>query len=453
MAKLNNLVFFLRKRIFRYNTWGLYKEILNNQKLSDDELSAINWEKRKKIVTHAYNNTIFYRKKYDNAGFHPNDLVHPDIFEKIPVLTKDEVRNNSSGMLEAGIDTKHIMKSVTGGSTGNPLLVYHDLRFPNEILGWRMLNWWGLCPMEMTATVYRIISSLNNNSFFKRLRQWPARCIYLDASNMSSKSISCFIDEFVKLKPTVLMGYVGAVEHLAAYIVDNSIEVPSPRLVWVTSAPVSASQRLLFKQAFGAPVLDQYGCCEIYWLAAQCPTSHGLHFFYDARHIEFLDDKKNIVPMGTYGEVALTDLENYAFPLIRYLNGDRGRWIGQSCTCGSSLPLIDSVKGRITDSVILPDGSCLSGDYFTTIFDAFPQAVRQFQICQHLDKSITLKIVPNEAYLQSSEEIELVLKKIKNIVDGQVDINLMRVNSISHDRGKTRYVINEGVKRERTYEG
>lgn len=438
-----DLIFNLKKHIKGYDSWKTYQRLLNNQTLSSDELQEINWQKRKRLITHAYNNTTFYRKKYDSVGFHPNDLIHPDVFEKIPVLTKDEIRKNSNEMFEIGISTKFLKKSVTGGSTGKPIEVYHDLRFPSQTLGWRMLNWWGLSPAEKQAIIYRITPSLNNNSWSTRLRQWPARNIYLDASNMTKSRMNNFIKEYVQLKPTIIMGYVGAVEYLATYILDNNIQLKPPQLIWVTSSPVSVSQRLLFKQAFSAPVLDQYGCCEVYWLAAQCPVGEGLHFFYDARHIEFLDSKYQNVPLGDYGEVALTDLENYAFPLIRYLNGDSGRWSPQSCTCGCNLPLIDSIKGRITDNLILPDGSSLAGDYLTTIFDNFPHAVKQFQVFQHTNASITLKVVPNVTYEQSVQEIKQVIKNLINKVDKQVAVRLLEVDSIPHDKGKTRFIIKE----------
>ena len=211
----------------------------------------------------------------------------------------------------------------------------------------------------------------------------------------------------------------------------------------MTSAPVSVAQRRLIERAFHAPVADQYGCCEIYWLAAECPQSHGgLHAFEDMRHIEFLDEKGARVPHGEDGRIVLTDLCNRAFPLIRYENGDRGRWIkSRQCGCGRSLPLMDSVKGRETDSFVLPNGTCMAGDVMTTLFDDCPDAVCQFQVVYKPNALLTLRVSPNRNHPDSARQIQSVLRRLEHLTLKSVPIALDMVDHIPHDRGKTRYVV------------
>jgi phenylacetate-CoA ligase len=252
-----------------------------------------------------------------------------------------------------------------------------------------------------------------------------------------------FLQAYRKLKPSLLGGYVGGVEFFAQHVLEKELSIPAPKLTWVSSAPVTDVQRQTLRRAFSAPVLDQYGCCEIYWLAAQCPQSRGLHFFLDGRFIEFLDDKNRTVPKTQLGRIALTDLENYAFPLIRYVNEDEGRWLDKTCACGRPFPLIDAVRGRVTERVLLPNGTCLSGDYLTTIFDNFPQSVKQFQLHQQEDYSIRLKVVPNDKHAEAEQEIREVESILREKTQGLAAIEIQKVPRIPHDRGKTRFIISD----------
>jgi phenylacetate-CoA ligase len=149
------------------------------------------------------------------------------------------------------------------------------------------------------------------------------------------------------------------------------------------------------------------------------------------------------VPKTQLGRIALTDLENYAFPLIRYVNEDEGRWLDKTCACGRPFPLIDAVRGRVTERVLLPNGTCLSGDYLTTIFDNFPQSVKQFQLHQQEDYSIRLKVVPNDKHAEAEQEIREVESILREKTQGLAAIEIQKVPRIPHDRGKTRFIISD----------
>jgi phenylacetate-CoA ligase len=197
------------------------------------------------------------------------------------------------------------------------------------------------------------------------------------------------------------------------------------------------------QSAFCAPVYDQYGCGEVFWLGAQCMASDDLHVFSDARHIEFLDDNGDAATIGQYGCVAVTDLENYVFPLIRYVNGDCGAAVPGLCACGVKLPLMAAVKGRVTDSLHLPNGGIISGDYLTTMFDDDPTCVKAFQVFQRSDFSVDLRVILNEAEQGSDERVSRVMKKLRGRTNNLIPIRTVYVTNIDIDRGKTRYVVSQ----------
>jgi phenylacetate-CoA ligase len=323
------------------------------------------------------------------------------------------------------------------------VVVCHDKRFALEPLQWRMMSWWGVGPGEDAAFAWRALVPSKLARFRKQVLLWPTRRLFLDASFVSQASMEAFLRQCQAVRPALLQGYVGALDSFADYVIENAIDFPAPKAVWVTASPISTTQRAKMQAAFRAPVYDQYGCGEIYQLAAQCAESEHLHVFYDERCIEFLDHSGRSVGLGEQGQIALTDLENYVFPLIRYINGDGGAPIAGRCTCGVSLPLMSAVKGRTTDHLRMPDGGVIIGDVVTTIFDDDPHCVKAFQVYQKKDFSVDVRVVVNPTEPDANERISRVVEKLSAKAHGLVKVRSVNMAQIDSDRGKTRFVISE----------
>ncbi|MHB9028472.1 MAG: phenylacetate--CoA ligase family protein [Candidatus Latescibacterota bacterium] len=434
---------FWLKQLVRPGALSFYEKLAGNQYLSPDELAAVNWAARKKILTHAYDTSPYYAHKYKISGLHPHDIKRPEDWDTIPVLSKEEIRNNFKRIISTTIAEEKLRAVSTGGSTGQPLKVLHDMRYPLEALGWRMLSWWGGHSGEDAAFCWRLQNKTRTASLVNALLWWPTRRIWIDASCISENSIHKFLKDFNRIKPAYFQGYTGAIHHVAKYILENSLPIYHPRFVWGTASPVSAVQRGDIEKAFNAPLYDQYGCCEIFWLAAECKEKRGLHVFSDARHVEFTDADGATVSPGRPGNVIITDLLNYGFPLIRYQNGDTGSALSQTCSCGITLPLISQIKGRISDSIKLPNGNIISGDYVTTLFDNYPDSVHEFQVRQHSDYSITIYAVPGTSLALLNKILEKVKNEMKTRTGGQIFISHEIVKEINSDRGKTRFIISD----------
>ena len=420
-----------------------YSVLKHNESLSPDELAELNWQKRLRLLKFAYEEVPYYRAKFDSIGLVPQDIRTREQWEVVPTLKKCDLVKHFNDLLVKCANPRWLQRSSTGGSTGEPVVVYHDKRFAMEALGWRMFSWWGVGPGENAAFAWRDFGWSRLEDIRRQILLWPTQRIYLDASLMTEASIVSFIRQCQLTRPVVIQGYVGAIECVADFILKTSIPFPTPRAVWVTAAPVSKTQRNKMQSAFCAPVYDQYGCGEVYWLGAQCMASDDLHVFSDARYIEFLDDNGDAAKIGQYGQIAVTDLENYVFPLIRYVNGDCGSAVPGLCACGVKLPLMTAVKGRVTDSLHLPDGGIIAGDYLTTLFDDDPACVKAFQVFQRNDFSIDLRVILNLAEQCSEERVSHVMTKLRGKTNGLIPIRAVYVTNIDADRGKTRYVVSE----------
>lgn len=439
---MNRILFFLKILFFPYKL-KVFKKIELNELKSFSEVSKINFSKRKEIVLFAYMYIPFYRNFYDSHSFNPSQLISEKDWNLIPIIDKQIIKEHRDSIINPFISKNRLNPSTTGGSTGVPLKVFFDKEVPLEVFGWRTMKWWGIFPWENQAYVYRNVRK-GLLLFINHLFWWPTKRVLLDCSSMNSYDIDRFISKINRIRPSFIQGYVGGIYDFAKYVSENNVKVHSPKAIWVTAAPLSESTRKFIEGALKAPVYDQYGCSEIFWLAAECKEKRGLHVLSDVRHVEFLDSFNQIVKKGEFGDVVITDLENRAFPLIRYKNGDSGRYLKRNtCSCGLPFPLIDKIKGRISDTIKTPTGILLNGAYLTTIFDDYVDLVDGFQIVQYKDYSVSVNCVISRG--QNFQDLRFA--KIRNELlkksNYELEVKINFVDSLSQDRGKLKFIISE----------
>ena len=99
---------------------------------------------------------------------------------------------------------------------------------------------------------------------------------------------------------------------------------------------------------------------------------------------------------------------------------------------------MDQVKGRKSDNFNLPDGSVISGEYLTTLFDDYPDAVKRFQVVQNKDLSIDLNVSTNG---QQDKVLRQVKQGLEEKVKYQVAVVLVVTDEFQSFGGKLRYVI------------
>jgi phenylacetate-CoA ligase len=436
-------VFFAKYYLYNRRAIEYYRTLERNQHLSVDELEELNWSKRKKLLSYAYDKVPYYREKFGKIGLHPNDIKRREDFQNVPLLERKDLKENFRQLISEEADPRYMIVSTTGGTTGEPVKVVMDKRMPLDAMGWRAYRWWGIEPGLNSALVWRYKRSGLSARVINHLMWWPSLRITLDATSMTISSIERFIKKFNLIRPRMLHGYVGALDHVAGVIIEKGYRVVPPKAVSATSCPLSVFQRRRIEDAFGAPVYDQYGCCEIFWISTQCGVKKDLHINHDIRFVEFTDEQGKPISADKLGNIVITDFENYYFPLIRYNTNDLGRALEGKCPCGINLPLMDKVAGRTVENIKLPDGVCLSGHYFGAFFGKYAEGLNGFQIRQKKDYSIHLYYVPGPDSEVLSKALTILKKDLEKRTDSQVPITFQAVKEIPHDRGKLQRVISD----------
>jgi phenylacetate-CoA ligase len=138
------------------------------------------------------------------------------------------------------------------------------------------------------------------------------------------------------------------------------------------------------------------------------------------------------------GEILVTHLVNYAYPMIRYRIGDLALLEAPDCSCGRGLGTIGPVKGRSHDLIVTPDGHFIHGEFFVHLFDTIGR-VSRFRVIQESVRHLRIEIVCHEGL--SSDHEKFLREQIGRFMGKEVAVDLQRVEMLPTERGKLRFII------------
>ncbi len=408
------------------------------ERLPAEQLARVTAEASTRQARFAMTNTEFYRDYYRDAGFSLKDLDDPAAFTELPIVEKHHVREHREMFISTEKTDRNSVESRTGGSTGEPLRILRDLRFPARVLEWQLLRWWGV-PIHGNFLDIRRETTKINTSKRHDLLWWPTRRYQHNAYYFDDNAMAELADQWRRMSPDVIVGYVGGIYEVARRMESLGQQLPAPIAIGTTAAPLTKAIRSEISRIFGAPVYDHYRCAEIPWMAGECAHQNGLHVFEPLRRIEIVDRQSRVLSNGETGETVVSDLENRVFPLIRYRMGDLSRKLDGTCPCGMMTPRIASVAGRTSDELTLPSGALVATVNLTNLCDEYIDDVKQFQIHQNADMSIELRLV-----MKSTSDIgENIAQELREMVNFEVPVSLRVQDEIAHDGGKIRYMTSD----------
>ena len=148
------------------------------------------------------------------------------------------------------------------------------------------------------------------------------------------------------------------------------------------------------------------------------------------------------IPTTDVGDILVTDLDNRAYPLIRYAIGDRTQALPSGCACGRTLERIAPIDGRIADALRTPSGRSVSGG-FGGLFNEWRGVVRQFQLHQGPDDTVTIRFVPESDAASATRAAEAVAQTLRTMLHDEVPVRVRVVDAVEAVGGKARLVIAE----------
>lgn len=414
------------------------KFLNESQWWSKDKLYEYQCLRLQQLVQHAYKNTIYYKELFDKAGINPLSINSPEDLKRIPILSKEEFRNNFPDKIFAnGANKKSYIKTATSGSTGRQLIYYisknaYGLINAAGVRGW---NWAGY----QLGDKYIKITQNKRHSILKRLQDFINRG-YLYTHQYNEAGFSELVKLLNKVKPAVLRSYPDPLIFISNYIIRNKIDIPNIGAVTTTGNTLFKETRQLIEKSFNTQIFDSYSC-EGSTHADECETHSCYHLSDEYAITEIIDEQRNEVKPGERGLLVTTDLLNYACPFIRYDSRDYVVKSKNDCSCGRGLGSIHRIDGRDNDILITPDGNFLIAQTFTTYFKYF-ESIEQFQILQNSPDTLLFKLVINEKYNTDIEND--VIKYWEDYTNNTMKIFVEPVNEISRRiSGKRQFLVRD----------
>lgn len=418
---------------------AFFRELNRTQWFKPERLKRIQESRLRALIGHAYNNVPYYHRMFKDRGIRPDDIRTIEDLRKLPILTKDDVRNHFYELVATNARDYKYGISSTSGSTGNPLTFYLDQqnREIEYATHWRQRRWANVDFDSKIASFRGFRGNLRWINPQSGKPRWKFNALSKELEfnifGVNEATVKTHVNRLRKFRPRLIEGYPSAIELFAGYILKHNVEGISPAAVQTSSETLSNRQRDVIEEAFGCKLYDWYSQSEYVVAAGQCPE--GNYHIVESGLMEFIKDGEQ-ASEGEIGEIIGTRLYNYSMPFIRYRVTDLGRYSKERCSCGRGLPIVRSLEGRVYDSILTPDGKLLSGVsvayYWENQIIQFTPNVELIHIIQKTRNRLLIEMVKKEGY--SDQETQAILRGLKSLLGSEIQIEFKYLDSIPTGR-------------------
>jgi len=399
-------------KIKNRNLHGALNEALSTQWFSEEELLKLQNKKLQQLVRHCYENVPYYQRIFNERHLTPDDIRTRKDLIKLPILTKQLIRDHYDELISKDIDQRMSLDGSTGGSTGTPMRFKEDVNTWNTLRGLNFRGWaWA------GFQVGEKLFTLAGNSLVKKntegqkmlIKNLYDRVIMRnnkhDCTDITPEALRGHYNAMMRYKPTGIRGYASSLYFLAKYIEQNQLPVCKVKVVFTTGEKLHPKYRYKIQHVFQAPVFDGYGAADGGLAAHECYMHEGLHIGEEQCVIEIVGKNGNILPDGEIGHVISTDLNNYVFPFLRYQVGDLAYIKKELCSCGRKHRLLGEVIGREGRAIFNKQGRPFSSividnmmfkdlDIHTEECQRLYERMDRFQIRQDKNGNLRILIKP-----------------------------------------------------------
>ncbi len=424
-AKLKNNIYKFLLRINGTNFNREYSKIEYLDNLND----FTNFQKMSvdNLLNHSCKNVKYYKEIFE--GYFNKDMS----FKEVPILTKNIIKENFKEIISNDLNKRSWYCNSTGGSTGEPLRFVQDKKY----IKWAYANNYyyyknilGIDePKSKKIVLWGSEKDLfeNKTSLKTNLVTLLNNTISLNSFKMTDEYMDKYINYINSYKPDLIRGYAGSLYEICRYAERKNKKIHTPQFVISAAETLRSEMRKKIEEIFGTKVYNFYGSREISSIAGEC--KEGCMHILPGNYIEILKGNAE-VKVGKEGKIVITNLFNYAMPFIRYEIGDLAIKGPKKCKCGSVLPTMKKVTGRITDHFLLENGNVIPAEFFIHLIGVVCNldAINKFQVIQEDYNELRILVVLNsDMKLAEKKNIE---NKIKVVMGEKCRITWETVNEI-----------------------
>jgi phenylacetate-CoA ligase len=382
----------------------------------------------KALLKHSITTTPFYK----NLNLTEHD------FEQFPVINKNIINNDLKAFRSRAYVGKKTTIKFTSGSTGTPFKVFHnqnkiyrnnaDTIYFSRLAGFKVgyqlwyLRYWGL------------------NFKKSKFKNWIQNLKPVKVLNLSENRIESIIKKIKRSRGNKgWLGFPSAFEQICKYLDHKNAEPIDANFKFIIgmSEGINDYTKKRMSYYFNCPMVSRYSNMENGILAQQLANQVVFQMNWASYYFEILNmDNDQIAKKGELGRIVVTDLYNYAMPLIRYDTGDIG-----TIDYTASPPTLKKIEGRKTDAIFDTQGDIVSS--FIMINSIRYKGIKQIQLIQEDRINYTIKLNCTKRFKSRKK----LTKKFKKFLGSDAEIKIEVTDEIPLlTSGKRKMTLNNYVK-------
>ena len=406
---------------------------------SRDEIEALQLERMRWSLTHAYTNVPHYKQSFDAAGVHPDDLKSLADLARFPFTVKTDLRSNYPFGLFAVPRSQINRIHASSGTTGQPTVVGYtkaDLAMWDEVME-RSLRASGLRAGDLLHNAYGYGLFTGGLGVHGGAEKMGLTVVPV-SGGMTERQVR-LIEDFQATGITVTPSYMLSI--LDEYRRQGLDPRKSPLQVGIFGAePWTNAMREEVEQSFDMHAVDIYGLSEVMGPGVSCEcveSKDGLHIWEDHFYPEIIDPETGaVLPDGALGELVFTSLSKEAFPIIRYRTRDLTRLLPGTAR---SMRRMEKVTGRSDDMMILRGVNVFPTQIEEQLMKV-PQLAAHFQIELVKKGPMDHMIVHVEGDSAAGDTLATLIKANIGIT---AEVRAGADNSVARSQGKAVRVIDK----------
>jgi phenylacetate-CoA ligase len=419
-------------------------------------LAALQLERLRALLARVYANVPLYRRKFDEAGFSPEQVRTLDDLSGVPFTVKDDLRSAYPYKMFA-VPLRDIVRvHSSSGTTGQVSVVGYtkgDIDRWSDLMA-RTFACGGATADDVVQVTYGyglFTGGLGAHYGSERL---GAVTIPVSGGN-TARQVQILKDFGVTVLACTPSYALLIAETAASMGVD--VRTLPLRLGVFGAEPWSEAMRAQIENAMGITAIDIYGLSEVMGpgVASECVHKTGLHVFEDHFIIEIVDPATlEPLPDGETGEVVFTTLTKEGIPLVRYRTRDISRIVPGECPCGRTFRRMERVTGR-TDDMLIIRGVNVYPSQIEQVLMGIPGVAPHYQVVLGKRGSmdtveVQVEVGPGVAF-DEIKELEALQRRVAGAIASSlavsVDVKLVEPRAIQRSEGKAKRVVdlrNEG---------
>ena len=410
---------------------------------SRDEIEALQLERMRWSLTHAYTNVPHYKQSFDAAGVHPDDLKSLADLARFPFTVKTDLRSNYPFGLFAVPRSQINRIHASSGTTGQPTVVGYtkaDLAMWDEVME-RSLRASGLRAGDLLHNAYGYGLFTGGLGVHGGAEKMGLTVVPV-SGGMTERQVR-LIEDFQATGITVTPSYMLSI--LDEYRRQGLDPRKSPLEVGIFGAePWTNAMREEVEQSFDMHAVDIYGLSEVMGPGVSCEcveSKDGLHIWEDHFYPEIIAPETGaVLPDGALGELVFTSLSKEAFPIIRYRTRDLTRLLPGTAR---SMRRMEKVTGRSDDMMILRGVNVFPTQIEEQLMKV-PQLAAHFQIELVKKGPMDHMIVHVEGDSAAGDTLATLIKANIGIT---AEVRAGADNSVARSQGKAVRVIDNRAAR------